>query len=72
MLEVVCVPQEAHHGMGWATGECNLIFYADYRRIAGRDHIWVQDALMVTVEIFRRVRMKTNLDKTKDLVCTPG
>ena len=39
MLEIVCIPQEARHGMGWAAGECNLIFYADDGRISGRDHI---------------------------------
>ena len=35
--------------MGWAAVECNLIFYADDRRIGGRYHIWVNDALMVSV-----------------------
>ena len=58
--------------MGWEEGERKLVFYVYDRLIAGRYHIWLQYALMVTVEIFRRVRMKTNLDKTKDLVCTPG
>ena len=38
--------------MGWASGEHNLIFYADGRRIGGRDHIWVQDALAVSVTVF--------------------
>ena len=52
-LEVVCSPQEARHGMGWATGERNLIFYAEDGRIGGRDHIWVQDALTVSVMIFQ-------------------
>ena len=51
-LEVVCSPQEALHGMGWAAGERNLIFYADDKRIGGRDHIWVQDALTVSVAMF--------------------
>ena len=71
-LEVVCVPQEARHGMGWASGECNLIFYADYRRMDGRDHIWVQDALTVSVTMFQRVGLYMNLDKNKSLLCTPG
>ena len=52
MLEVVCDPQEARHGMGWAAGEHNPIFYADDRRIVERYHIWVQDALTVSVAIF--------------------
>ena len=71
-LEVVCSPQEARHGMGWAVLERNLIFYADEGRIGGRDHIWAKDALPVNVAIFRLVGLDTNLEKTKDLVCTPG
>ena len=35
-LEVVCGPQEAWHGMGWAAGVRNLIFYAYNKRIGGR------------------------------------
>ena len=70
-LEVVCGPQEVWYGMGWAEGERNLIFYADDRRIGGTDHIWIQDALMVSVLMFRRVVLETNLEKKKALVCTP-
>ena len=71
-LEVVCAPQEARHGVGWASGERNLIFYAGDRRISGRDHIWVQDALTVSVVMFQWMVLETNLDKNKSLVCTPG
>ena len=38
--------------MGWAEGETNIFFYADDRRIEGRDNTWVQDALTVTVAMF--------------------
>ena len=72
VLDVVCGPQEAQHGLGWAVSERNLIFYADDGRIAGRDHMWVQDALSVTVEMFRRVGLEKNLENTKTMVCTPG
>ena len=51
-LELVCGPQEAWHGMGWTAGERNLIFYADDSRIGGRDHIWFQYALTVSVAKF--------------------
>ena len=64
-LEVVCGPQEVWYGMGWAEGERNLIFYADDRRIGGTDHIWIQDALMVSVLMFRRVVLETNLEKKR-------
>ena len=52
VLEVVCGPQEAQDNMGWAAGERKLVFYADVGRIAGRDPIWVQDALLATVMMF--------------------
>ena len=58
VLDVVCRPQEDHHGLGWAAVERNLIFYAGDGRIAGRDHVWVQDALSVTVEMFHRMDLK--------------
>ena len=51
-LEVVCGPKEARHGTGWVVGEKNLIFYADNGRIGGREHIWLQDALTVSVAMF--------------------
>ena len=54
VLEIVCGPQEAHYGMGWASGEQNLVLYADGKQIAGRYHIWVKDSLTVTVVMFRR------------------
>ena len=69
---VVCGPHEAQHGMGWAVGERNLIFYADDGRIVRRDHICVQEAMMVSVAMFQRVALGTNLYNTKSLVCTPG
>ena len=47
--------------MGWAAGERNLVVNADDRRIAGRDHILVQDAMAVTVEMFRRLDLETNM-----------
>ena len=52
VLEVVCGPQEAQENMGWSAGERKLVFYADVGRIAGRDPIWVQDALLATVMMF--------------------
>ena len=60
-LEVICVPQEARHGMGWATGERNMIFYADVGRIGGRYHIWVQYKLTVSVAVFQQMGLETNL-----------
>ena len=41
VLDVVCGPQEAQHGLGWVSGEKNMVFYAKDGRIAGQDHEWV-------------------------------
>ena len=72
VLEVFCGPQEAKHGMGWAAEERNLVFYDNKRWIQVREQIRVQDALTVTLVMFRRVGLEINLEKTKALVCTPG
>ena len=63
VLVVVCGPQEAQNGMGWTAGERNMVFYADDRQISVRDHIWVQDALKVTVAMLTRVGIDTNMEK---------
>ena len=41
VLEEVCIPQEAQHGMVWALGEINIVFYGYDGRILGRYHEWV-------------------------------
>ena len=56
---------------GWSESGI-FFFYGDDGRIAGQDHIWVQDALTVTVAMFKRVGLETNLEKMKSMVCTPG
>ena len=61
VVAVFCGTQGAHHGMGWVAGERNLLFYADDGHIAEGDHIWVQDYLTVTLLMFRRVVLETNL-----------
>ena len=48
------------------------VFYTGDGWIAGKEHIWVQDALTLTVEMLLRVGLNTNLEKTKALVCNPG
>ena len=39
-----------------------MVLYAECGRIAGRDPDWIQDALLVTVDMFHRVGMEKNLD----------
>ena len=35
VLDVVCGPQEAQHGSGWAAGERNVIFMLEMARYRG-------------------------------------
>ena len=58
LLDVVYGPQEAQHGLRWEARKCNLTFYADSVRIAERDHVWFQDALSVTAEMFCSIGLK--------------
>ena len=68
VLDVVCGPQEAHHGRGWTAGERNLIFYSDKDRIAGRYHVWVQDAIPDTVEMFCKIGLEKTPGNTNTMV----
>ena len=72
VLEEVCIPQEVQRGMVWEAGARNLVFNVDNGRIAGRDHEWVQDNLTVRLAMFRWMGLETNLEKTKEMVCTLG
>ena len=68
VLAEVCRPQEAHHGLVGAVGGRNLILYVDDIRISVRDPDWVQDALSVMVDMFLRISLEMNLEKTKAMV----
>ena len=48
--------------MFWAMGERNLVFYANNGRIEGQYHEWLQDYFTVTVAMFLRMGLKTNLE----------
>ena len=72
VIDKVCGPQEAHLGLCWAVGERNLVFYANDVRIEGRYHKWVQDVLIATVAMLRRVGIETNLEKNKYMVFIPN
>ena len=58
------------HGIGGRGDKPFIYVYA--RKILGRDHEWVQDALTVTVAMFRRMELDTNRKITKVMVCMPG
>ena len=72
MLLEVCGPQEAHHGLVWEEGYKNIVFYADYGRIADCNPISAQTTLTMVVSMLERVGMQKDLGNTKAMVCTPG
>ena len=51
VLLEVCGLHEEQHGLGWAAGDHNRVFYAEDRRTAGRKQIWIQTTLMAVVRI---------------------
>ena len=53
-------------------GELFAIFYVDDGYIASRDPDFLQKALDMLVDIFRRTGLETNTKKTQAMVCTPG
>ena len=48
------------------------IFYVDDGYIASKDAEFLQEALNIIVETFKRVSLATNTKKTQAMVCTPG
>jgi len=63
----------AANGLAGATVRDLLVaFYADDGLIAAWNHQWLQDALNVLVTLFRKVRLETNVDKTKIMICHPS
>ena len=54
--------QPSLHILFWAMGERNLVFYANNGRIEGQYHKWLQEYFTVTVAMFLRMGLKTNLE----------
>ena len=52
--------------------ELFAIFYVDDGYIASRDAEFLQEALNILVETFKRTGLATNTKKTQAMVCTPG
>jgi hypothetical protein len=48
------------------------IFYIDNAYQALRDPEFLQQVLGILVELFTRVGLKTNVKKTRTMICTPG
>jgi hypothetical protein len=52
--------------------DLSAIFYVDYAYIAARDPVFLQRVIDGLVSFFECVGLKTNISKTKAMICTPG
>jgi Reverse transcriptase (RNA-dependent DNA polymerase) len=59
-------------GVGVGGRERSSLFYADDSKVSSRDPAWLQGAIDVLAELFGRVGLKTNTDKTEVMICHPG
>ena len=59
-------------GVGVGGREDSALFYADDGKVSSRNPAWLQGAIDVLTELFGRVGLKTNTDKTEVMVCHPG
>ena len=66
-LADVCGPQEAQNGLGWATGEQDIMFYAENGRIVEKNPIWFQGMLTTLIHMFEQVELDKNLWNTKSI-----
>jgi hypothetical protein len=48
------------------------LFYANDGLLAARNHLWLQMVLLRLCELFERLGLRTNVQKTKTMTCTPG
>ncbi len=48
------------------------IFYVDDVYLASRNPDFLQKALDIIVDLFARIGLKTNVQKTQMMICTPG
>ena len=57
-------------GMGGGVEE--LVILRQRHQGSGRDHRWVQDALLAILKIFFRIVLEKTPEKTKTMVCNLG
>ena len=72
LLEVSEDSDDASVGIGSNLVQLASLFYADDGMIASRSSEWLQQALVVLTDLFRRCGLKTNTTKTVAMTCVPG
>ena len=66
------IETEAITGVGENITERAALFYADDGLLASPDKEWLQQSFPVLVDLFARVGLRTNTDKTKVMVMLPA
>jgi hypothetical protein len=51
---------------------CFAVYYVDDAYLASRDLVFLQEAIDIIVKLFAHVGLKTNVQKTQTMICTPG
>ncbi len=59
-------------GLGMTVAEKLAAFYADDGLLSSTNAPWLQQALTVLVDVFKRIGLSTNAAKTKTMVCYPA
>jgi hypothetical protein len=60
------------NSFGHTVWEQLVLFYADDGLLAASNHLWLQMVLSCLCELFERVGLCMNVQKTKTMTCTPG
>ena len=63
---------DSAEGLGHNVTQRAAFFYADDGLVASPDKQWLQQAFEVLSDLFARMGLKTNTEKTKVMICTPG
>ena len=61
----------ANQGFGWLITDYASFFYADDDLLSSTDPVWLQDALDTMCDLCQQIGMKTNVTKTKYMLCLP-
>jgi hypothetical protein len=71
-LSLVLDGAESDDGIGRSVAEQLVLFYADDGLVASRNVEWLQMAVDCLSELFTRVGLRTNIAKTKVMICEAG
>jgi len=69
---VDCDGNTVTNGFGISIAHRLSMFYADDGVIGARDAPWLQNALDILTDLFRRTGLATNASKTVAMTCSPG